>query len=348
MATLTQVSITARKTIRYGIFIIIALIVGRIILGLGISIYNKIFPPPPPAPTVAFGKLPKIPFPDQTKTNLNYVLETAEGGLPTLTYESKVYFMPKLSSTLLSLDVTKQKASSLGFATDEEVINSTTYKFQSSVSPSSLTINTVTGSFSISYDLKVDPSPIMVKPTSPEVAAANIRSYLSSADLMPTDLTGPTTYEFLKISGDQFISALSLSDANLIKIHFFRKSYDDLPTLTPDPTKANVWFMVGGLADRDKGIVAAEYHYFPIDESKSATYPIKTAQDAWNEFISGNAYIASLGQNKEGDTVKIRRMYLANYDAGVSVQFFQPIIVFEGDKNFMAYLPAVTSDYYGD
>ena len=50
----------------------------------------------------------------------------------------------------------------------------------------------------------------------------------------------------------------------------------------------------------------------------------------------------------EGDEIKIRRIYLAYYDAGIYTEFLQPIYVFEGDNDFVAYTPAITSNYYSE
>jgi len=348
MTSLTKIAIATRRIIRYGIFFVIFLVVLRILWGIGSSVYRKFFPAPPPPPTVSFGKLPKLPFEEKPKVALTYSLETPEGGLPTLSTQAKVFFMPKIAPNLLSLEVAREKANSLGFLPSEQEVSPTVYRFPHKDNPSTLEMNIVTGVFSISYDLKTDPSPLERKPPAPEVAASMVRSYLSSANLLPEDLTGPTNPEFLKIQEDKLVGALSLSDSDLIRVYFFRKTYDNLPSLTADPTKANVWFIVSGAREREKQMIAGEFHYFSVDESKSSTYPIKTAQAAWDEFNAGGGYIATIGQNKEGDSVKIRRVYLAYFDPGVYTEFFQPIIVFEGDNGFFAYLPAVSSDYYGE
>jgi hypothetical protein len=354
VASLTTIAVSTRRAIRYGFFFVIFLIVVRILFGLGSGIYHRIFPSPPPPPTVSFGKLDKLPFPDLTaqagkaKINLTYTLETPEGGLPTLPTQAKVFFMPKQVSNLLALDVAKEKAAALGFSPTEQEVSPTIYRFPHRNSPATLEVNIVTGIFSISYDLKADPSPLERRPPAPEVAASTVRSYLSAANLLPEDLTGPTLHEFLKIEGDSLVGALSLSDADLVKINFFRKTFDNLPSFTPAPDEGNVWFIVSGAQERDKQIIAAEFHYFPVDEGQSSTYPIKTAQTAWDELNAGNVYVASYGQNQEGANVKIRRIYLAYYDGGLEMQFYQPIIVLEGDNGFMAYTPAVTPDYYGE
>jgi hypothetical protein len=256
--------------------------------------------------------------------------------------------MPKLSSTLLSLDVAKDKAVALGFNPNEQEVSQTIYKFSHKVNPQTLEMNIGTGVFSLSYDLKADSSPIEKRPPAPEVAASIVTSYLSNAGLLPTDLTGPTTHEFLKIEGDKFVSALSLSESHLIKVNFFRKDYDELPSLTLNPDSANIWFMVSGADAREKQVIAGQFHYFPVDETQLSTYPIKGAQTAWDELNAGGAFIAALGLNKEGDEVKIRRIYIGYYDPGTPMEFFQPIIVFEGDRGFIAYIPAVAPEYYGE
>lgn len=349
MTSLTQVAISARKAIRYIIFFIIFLIVGKIVLDIGTTIYKKVFPPAPPAPTVKFGKLSKIPFPDtSTSVKLTYVVETPEGGLPTnIPSQAKIYFMPKVSPNLLSLDTAKSKAQSLGYSPNSQQISDTLYKFSNPNAPSSLLINIVTGTFSISYDLSADKSPIELKPPVAEVAASEFRSILSSANILPADLTGLTTHEFLKLSDGKLVTALSLSESSVVKINLFRKNYDNLPLVTGNPNEANVWAIIGGAQNRNQQVIAAEYHYYSIDESQNSTYPIKTPTEAFAELQSGKAYIANLGVNKDGDILKIRRVYLAYFDPEADAQFLQPIYVFEGDNGFIAYLPAVTSAYYG-
>src|SRR3972149_5026469 len=158
MTSLTQISITVRKIIRFSIFFVIFLIVAKILFDLGSGIYRRVFPAPPPPPTVTYGKLPKLPFPDKQGPALSYKLETAEGGLPLLTPQSKVYFMPKLSPNLLSLDVAKVTATELGFNPQETEVTPTVYKFAHKANPQTLEINIITGAFSISTDLKADPS----------------------------------------------------------------------------------------------------------------------------------------------------------------------------------------------
>ncbi len=349
MTSLTRIAITARKIIRYGIFLIIFLIVGKILLDAGVAIYKKAFPAPPPPPTVKYGKLTKIPFPENgSAVKLTYTLETPEGGLPTnIPTQSKVYFMPKASPNLLSLDAAKSTAEALGFGTNAQQVSDTIYLFNNPKFPTALQMNIITGTFSISYNLAQDKSPLSAKPPIAEVAASEFRSILSSAGILPADLTGPATSKYLKLTNGQLISALSLSESDVVKVNLFRKNYDNLPGVTGIPDQANVWAIISGSVNRDQEIVAAENHYYPVDETQFSTYPIKTPAEAFTELQNGQAYLAALGVNKDGDSLKIRRVYLAYFDPGSVTEFYQPVYVFEGDNGFTAYLPAVTSAYYG-
>lgn len=349
MTKLTRTAILTRKLIRYGFFFLIFVISIRFLINTTVRIYRYFFPVPPAPPTVAFGKLPALPFPEkQRPANLNLVLETPDGDLPVFSDQAKVYFMPQVTANLLSLDAAKEKAIKLGFNPEGTQESDTIYVFNHVKVPAKLRVNTVTGVFSISYDLVSDNTPIQKSPSTPEVAKVNIERYLESAGVLPVDFLGETEVEYIKINEGKLEHAISLSEANLVKINFFRQPYDDLPSLTPEPGKGNVWFMAGGSSEKDKIVVAGEFHYFPVDAEKFETYPIKTSQASWEELKTGGGYIASLGGlAKEGATVKIRRVYLAYYDAGVPTEFFQPITVFEGDGGFTAYVPAVSGEYYG-
>jgi hypothetical protein len=355
MATLTEVSIISRKVIRYGIYLIILIIIARSGFNIGKTIYLKVFPPPPTPPNACFGPLGTLPLmQNKPESSLNYVLETPEGSLPTFGEKMNVYFMPQYLAGISNEDVAKSKARALGFDPNGKKLHENiqnVYLFQKPSEPSTLTMNIINGIFSISYDVYAKPTAVVGTPLSAELAISKVQSILTAANLNHPDLTGAIKTEYIKYDNGQYKVADSLSDANLIKVNIFRKLFEDkYPSMTPDPNQGNIWMLLNG--DTNGNIIAGEYRYFPVDESKvcpdgsAATYPIKTAQQAWDELISGKGYIANLGSVKGGE-VKIRKVYLAYFDAGQYVEFYQPIIVFEGvDNGFVAYVPAVTDDYY--
>jgi hypothetical protein len=350
MASLTESSIIVRKSIRYGIYILVIIVVARLLIGGGIALYNKLFPPPPPKPTLVFGNLPALPFPKvEVPTGIEYNLELAEGKLPTLATQALVYSMPLSQSNINVLDDAKARAQRLEFDPNGRLLLETipnVYIFQKKNIPSTLTMNIISGVFSISYNVEANLSILSGTPLAPGAATSYVSAYLSGAGLLLPDLKiGPNTTQLLKVDKGKFVPADSLSEANVIRVNMFRKNYGKenvlLPSVSPKMPGANVWFILAG----GKQVIAAEYHYYPIDESKSGTYPLKTVNEAWEELNNGNGYVVNLGNNT--DKVTIRKVYMAYYDAGQYTPYYQPVIVFEGDNNFFAYVPAVQKDYYG-
>lgn len=352
MASLTRVSIIARRIIRYGIYALILIIVARFAIGGGVALYRTIFPPPPPEPTLAFGPLPALPFPEEQRPeNLNFSLELAEGQLPELPIQTEVYFMPEFQPNIQVLDSAKQKAQSMGFNPEGKILVENVpnvYIFDRGQTPSNLTMNIVTGVFSISFNINEDPSVLNGIPPAGEDAISRARSFLRGARILEDDISdSPATNEFLRLEGGRFVKAISQSEADVTKANIFRANYgseENIPAVTPDMPEANVWFMISGQANQ---IVAAEYHYFPIEADSFGTYPIKTSQVAWDELQQDGGFIANLGDNQDGNII-IRNVYLAYYDAGQYSPYYQPVVVFEGDNDFFAYIPAVTGEHYGN
>jgi len=352
-ATLTLVAIKARKGIRYGIILLFAIIIGRLILIFAINTYKTLRPAPPPPPTVNFGRLTALPFPDLNieLPELEYTLDTPDGTLPVFPTQFNVYYMPQKTANLFSFDRMKQKASAFGF-TGEPVQNSETlYKFFHPNSPSTFTADIVYDTFSLSFNLAADSSPLDERAPDIETAKAAVRQQLQQAGSMPVDLEGEVVSEFLRVEGQNLVRALALSDAELTKINLTRTPLTikevEYPNVTANPKEGNVWFIVSGSRDRSKTLIAGEFRYFPVDLTRTETYPIKTAAQAFDDLKAGRGYIANLGLNTSGK-VTIRRVFIAYYDPNIPYNFYQPVAVFSGDGEFMAYVPLVTRDYYGD
>ncbi len=346
--TLNQTAELTRKIIRYGIYFLVFLIVGRILWNIGYGIYINRFPPPPPPPKVEFGKLPTLVLPkDNNIPGLSYSLETPIGELPKLPTIAKVYFMPQNTASFLALEEATQNSRKLGFTGSVTSLSETIYRFEHKELPANIEMNIINRTFSVNFDLSQLPEIIKIQPRSTEDAISSVRSFLRTANLFTPELEeGRQTVEFLKAQPPDLVSAISLSEANFIRVNLFRKNYDDLQVFTPNPKKANIWFLVSGDTSRDRQIIAGEYHYFPVTQDRSSTYPIKTPQQAWDELIAGKGSVAQLPQDGNKKIV-IRRVSLGFYDPGAPQGFMQPIFIFEGDAGFVAYVPAITADYYG-
>ncbi len=349
MSSLTQVSITSRRIIRFSIYAVALFIIARFSVIIGTKIYRMFVPEPPPPPTLTFGVLPELPFPYDTPypENLILNLETPSGDLPKLAPQMAIYSMPESYPNVRAVELAKGKASKMGYNPDGQELVESVYLFQKDSNPSTLNLNIITNNFSISYDLNSNPAAIAGTPPKADEAIAIAKANISMGGFDMADITGPTSYEFLRVEGGSFIPVSSLSEAQITKVNLFRKNYNNVTAVTPHFTQANVWMMLGSRQGRSGNeIIAAEYHTFPLDEKIFGTYPLKEVQTAWEELKSGKGYIANFGENPSG-VVGIRKIYLAYYDAGQYVKYFQPVFVFEGDNKFAAYVSAVSPDQYG-
>jgi hypothetical protein len=121
----------------------------------------------------------------------------------------------------------------------------------------------------------------------------------------------------------------------------YRATKDELPIVTTLGDRSPVNFLFSGVNDRTKRVVEFEYQYSKILDDNFATYPLKSVDTAWNELQQGGGFIAV----SAGENVTVRRAYLAYYESTQPQEFLQPVFVFEGDGGFMAYVPAINSDY---
>lgn len=348
MRSLTETSFYTRRVVKYGLILIISSIFLWFTGRVGYSAFRYFFPKPAPPPEVTFGRLPALEFGEKKGLPpFVYNLELPQGELPTFPKTVNVYFMPTPQTSFLNLEEATKIAQALGFGGNEPApLSQVIYRFTHRDVPSTLDINIINKTFSVSYNLQEDPSVLSFRPNSNEDALYRARSFLSSS-LFTLDLEeGTQTFDHLKSGSSVLETATSLSDANFIRVNFFRRDYDSLPSVTPIKNRANVWFLVSGATSGPSQIIAGEYHYYPIAEDQRATYPIKTAKEAYDALVAGKGSVVSY--NPSSTNITIRRVYLGYYDSSYPQQFYQPVVVFDGDGGFRAVVPAIITEFYGD
>lgn len=351
MATLTETTYWTRKILKYGTITLISLLILKSLFKAGINFWRKIHPPPPPPPTVSFGKLPKLVFPEENltlpKEKISFKLETIQGGFPKLPEIGKVYFMPIRRMNLLSPDRAATLAKTLGFQGKPEILKENLYRWQIFTPlPTTLEIEITNLNFHLFYDYSHDQELLTNKylPTKQQ-AAQEIKNFLAANKLLPEDLAnGTAEFEYFQLIEGKLVPTTAYSDADFLMVNLFRANLDELKVLPPNPKKSLIFFLFSGSRIKEKRIVEIEYNYSPIEREIFATYPLKPISEAWDDLQKGKGYIANLGENPEGKIV-VRRIYLAYYETKEPQQYLQPIYVFEGDKNFLAYVAAIDSKW---
>ena len=345
MATLTETAYHTRRAINWAILGIIAYILLRIFWSIFVMVWLTVFPPKAPPPNHAFGKLPAIKFPEPQATpsgQLTFTLETIEGRVPPASPSATVYFMPKSPANLLALTKTQDFARRLSFDPTPIAETKNIYRFEDpELIVRRLRYDIVSNNFILRYAFEQDPG-VFSERNVPGTAGAlaEAKSMLQVYELFVPELAGGRqTATFLRLSGNRLTPTTSQSQADAVRVDFFRRRVGGGSVFTPYPDEGLVSLVFSGANNTKKRILQFAYTFWPIDYETTATYGLKTSDQAWEELKTGVGYIARYP--KTDSTVTVRNAYLGYYDSFEPQTYLQPIFVFEGDDGFLGFVPAI-------
>ena len=345
MATLTETAYYARKFIKWGSIGFVVFIILRLSLIATVDYIKKTFPPPPLKPNYAFGKLPQIKFDGSVASasaDIKYSLQTVSGGLPKIPDAAYVYFMPKNRINLLSLSKAQTFVGKLNFISSPRQISDTIYRWIDLQNPLRIIeMDIVSNHFTLTYAYANDLTLFEEKEIpSPQEAIKETFDFLDNLEIDTTAINNSipkTTY--LKLTGDKLELASSQSQADAVRIDLFRKNYQGLSVYSEKITEGFVTVILSGSRRNDRRILSIKYNYWPTNDFQTGIYKLKTPQIAWEELVSGKAYIA-LKPNDQ-NRIAITNVYLAYFDSIKPQLYLQPIFVFTGEDKFLAFVPAV-------
>jgi len=345
MLTLNQATSLTKSVAKWSAIIVGSVILLLILVRVGKILKEIIFPTPLPPPTVSFGKLPPIEFPKSSSAQqLNYSIDTVTGALPKFGDRTKIFKIAKASPDLLAFRKTGEKVARAGFSSSVTRVLGNTYQW---VDPQSsalrkINVDIFTLQFSVSSSFLGNQAVISgVNLPDPNKAKTVAQDFLLSLSLLYDDLDlEKTKTNLFSIMGSVLVPATSVSKTQVIKTDFFQKDIDKLPVVYPKTNNSTMNIFVGG-GENQPQVVRADFFHQNIS-SESATYPIKTASDAFLELKNGNAYILSPSNNKN---VSIKNVYLGYYMGNKEQNFLMPVVIFEGDNGFIAYVSAVKDEW---
>lgn len=342
--SLTTAAYSSRILIKFGgIFLVISLVAYSLLVA-GVKAYRAAHPPYTP-PTVKYGLLPKIVFPNKKYDKKNFTLALPNDSLPIVSDQMPVYIVYRPNTTFLALDYDTKIAASFGFKDKPNEISPGVYQFKNNLLNQTMTMNVLDSSFKMEYPYLIDQllQNTTKTPTKNE-AIEKAKGYLQLGNQLNNDLeAGTKVVTYWKIQFDGLKSVSSASDGDLARVDFFRKDLDDgTKILSAQPSKASISVLVSGSDLEGKKIVEVNYSYANIDRQSFSTYPIKTPSQAVAELKSGSYWPAS---DATGNDVTINGVYLAYFEPVTLTNYMQPIYVFTGSGDFVGYVPAVSEKY---
>lgn len=344
MASLKEVRKVSRHILAIGAIVIALIFLAILLINIAKSINSSLFPKPPAPPTVSFGKLPSISFPNGNTNKFNYNVDTLSGKLPDFGDRAAVYKMQAAEPSLLALDNAKNLVSKIGYMNDPIRISDTQYMWKNSDPlPKTLVMNIFTNNFIIDSDFLTN-SDIQKAANLPDQNGAidAAISFLNDFGLSPNDIDeNKTKATLFSIVNNQLTPATSLSNSQIIRVDFFQNDVNSLPIFYPQATYSTMSMLVG-TGDPDAQIVEARFSHQEVTLD-NATYPIISPEQALDALKNGEGYIASY--DGSDTNITIHNIVLGYYIGDTDQNYLQPIIVFEGDNGFFAYVPAVTSEW---
>ncbi|MEP7167199.1 MAG: hypothetical protein ABI758_04440 [Candidatus Woesebacteria bacterium] len=342
--TLTQAAYAMRKILLATGITLLVIIVGRIFLESAVNFWVNTHPKAPPPPTVGFGILPRLAFPESVAKPTSFRLEASAATMKATSDRAMVFFQPSKRASLLALDKASVQAKTLEFIFPPERITSESYRWRrTDPLPAVLDYNIVNGTFVLRVDWQSNPSFLQGNRLPDEDSAINTaRNKVSEAGLLAKDMaTGSAKVTYLKSNNGSYTNTVSFSEADFLQVDLFRTPvFGQFPILTERPNRGTIRAIISGSQDRSQQIIALDYSYLPVDYTVLYTYPIIPPTAAYQMLSAGNGYSASIA---EGQTEAIiRNVYLAYFDSGSKPQsYMQPIYVFEGDGGYVGYVPAI-------
>lgn len=343
MPTLSKAKRGTQTILRWlgiSLFIIFLFLFGIRFLGFIKDIFT-----PPPAPQASFGKLTPISFPNKPKENIIYSLDTLSGFLPNFSDRTKVYKISTNPPTLLALDKTREKVSRVGFTTNETKIAEDVYQWADK-DPSlqrTVTINIFSSDFTLSSSFLTTPALQTLSGSDQKQSAVEkAKSFLSNMSLFTDDLDNQKTKATLySIEKGELIPTPKLSDAKIVRVDFFQKDLDGLPIYYEKGVGSTINLLVGK-ENNELKVVSATYFHKNISKN-SSTYAIKSASQAFSELKQGMGFVAS--KPKDIVEVSIKKVFLGYYVGESEQEFLMPVIIFEGDNDFVSYISAVRDEW---
>jgi len=344
MPTLSIVKKDFFKAAKWGGIALGIIILLIVVIRVLIFVKEIFVPSAPPAPTVAYGKLPQIFFPDSIKGDFTYTIDTISGDLPTFPPSQKVFKMNVNEPNILAVEKASEKVSDVGFDPRPQQISDFIFRWRNPNPPQqNLVLNTKLDEFNLTSSFLNNQNLLNGRNfTNNSQPIGFATDFLKSLEFYPDDIdTERTKVEFGIVENGVIKPSTRAVNSNVATVYFFQKDKDEIPIVYPQGGNSSMRLMVGA-GDLLGKILDGKFSHQNITDD-SATYPIKTTQEAFEELKAEKGYIATYSGS--GNEIVIKNVFIGLYSEGRFQQYLAPVIVFEGNDNFVAYVLAVKDEW---
>jgi hypothetical protein len=271
----------------------------------------------------------------------NFILDTIEGVPVTATGSAAVYFLPDIPTRFGYREKIYLMAKTFGFDTEtvKHTLSGKLAEFKDG--RAELTVDIGNFNFKYANNIKID----SLVTGSVNISKTDILNkavdFLRSTGRYPEELSrGTTNVIYLKYDAvlRDFINVERVSEASAVEVDFYRPSINDLPIATPRFFNSQN-FVIMNFNQGEAQIIRAQMSFFEKSEEQYGVYPLKSGQVAWQELTDGRGMIVA-GTTGIKD-ITIKKMFPAYLDPDTYQSYLQPVYIFLGESDFVAYVPAV-------
>ncbi len=353
MATtsLTDVSYYVRKFYPFAILGVIVILILYYAVRLSI-LYVESTRVIPVSTNTVFGKIKKPYLLEASPSaGLKFKLDTIEGVPTTATATAKVFFLPPPQVRFGYKEKVFLIAKTLGF--DTEATNS--YRLvnnQAIFNEPNQKLLIDIRNFNISYRYFFENDKTLINQAmTPESQESQTKAvdFLQSIGAYPQELAqGNTNIIFFRLNPNtKLLSQLKDNiKANLVEVDFYRPDIDGLPVLSPKYFNSQHYVLMLFTKDGRSKILRSDLRFFEKSAEQVGTYPLKTGEEAYAELTGGKGMVVSNPQGKKN--VVIRKMLVGYLDPDTYQDYMEPVYVFLGDGDFVAYVPALSNEFLTD
>lgn len=344
--TLTEVSNYVRKYLPYVILGSIIILIIYYIVQIAFLVYRS--GQKNIVTDTVFGVISKPIVKDaSTSSGIEFTLDTIEGAPITATDTARVFFLPPSPARFGYRENVFLMAQNIGVNTQSAKYRLVNKQANFETDKQKLTVDI--GNFNFTYQYFFENEPKLFEnyeiPISDEATVAAI-GFLQSVGRYPEELIKGETqsiYFFHDSNTETLNQVQKNSEANLVEIDFFRPQIDGIPTVSYKfPNSHN--FVLGYFdAETKFQVLNAQMSFFEKSEAQVGIYPLKTGKQAYESLRKGEALVV---KNPSGaKNITIKKMFLAYYDPNIYQDYLQPVFVFIGEPEFVAFIPAVSDEY---